>query len=59
MPAQTFVSLLPQVQALPVWQQFHPNPPESQPDIINPSRSIIPEDEIYLRDYALAAAVIS
>lgn len=30
-----------------------------QPGVINPSRSITKDDEAYLRDYALAAAVIS
>ena len=30
-----------------------------QPGIINPSRSITKDDEAYLRDYALAAAVVS
>lgn len=59
MPAQTFVGSLPQVQTLPIWQQFHFSAPEPQAGIINPSRSITTEDELYLRNYALAAAVIS
>lgn len=59
MTAQTFASSLPQVQALPVWEQLHPSTLEPQPNIINPSRSITAEDEAYLRDYALAAQVIS
>ena len=33
--------------------------PELQPGLINPSRSITKEDETYLRDYTLAAEVIS
>ncbi len=59
MTAQTFASSLPQVQALSVWEQLHPDALEPQPNIINPSRSITPDDETYLRDYALAAFVIS
>ena len=38
--------------------QFHAVA-QYQADPINPSRSITPEDEIYLRDYALAAFVLS
>lgn len=59
MPAQIFVCSLPQVEALPVGQQFHSIAPEPQSGIINPSRSITTEDEVYLRNYALAAFVLS
>ncbi len=43
-------------QEKPQTQSSAPNP---QPGVINPSRSITQEDEAYLRNYTLAAEVIS
>lgn len=59
MAVQIFVGSLPQIQALPVWQQFYLGVPDPQLGIINPSSSIILNDEVYLRDYTLAAAILS
>lgn len=49
----------PQVQLLSVRERSHEAVAQYQADSINPSRSITAEDEAYLRDYALAATVLS
>lgn len=55
----TLTSVNSQPQVTPAWNQSSAIAPKHQPNVINPNRNIIEEDEAYLRDYTLAAAVIS
>jgi len=59
MQTYKIVDSKPQVQLLSVRERSHEAVAQYQADSINPSRSITAEDEAYLRDYALAAQVIS
>lgn len=59
MTAQTIVASLPQSQSLLVQQRSYKVAAKPQVSLINPSRSITAKDEAYLRDYALAAAILS
>ena len=58
MAGQTIVGSKPQTQTLSVGKHSQAIASKHE-DLINPSRKITPDDVLYLRDYTIAAAVIS
>lgn len=61
MKTATSVKLAPQTQTKTSqkWDKLNLSAPKDQSNIINPSRNITADDEFYLRDCTIAAAVIS
>lgn len=59
MATHTIVNSKLQAQTPQVWDKPSENTPSLSPGVINPSRSITQDDEAHLRDYTLAAQVIS
>jgi hypothetical protein len=55
----TLTSVNSKPQFTSAWNQSKAIAPKHQPNVISSSRSITEEDEVYLRDYTIAAAIIS